>query len=140
LVYYPLWVIRYLYRGRSFQVVVDGFSGQVLYGKAPGNTLYRAAVLVGGMGLGSLIAVDGAAAALYLLTQAEGDNAIVILGAALGLFTFGTTIMWRAYRAFRYGEQFEYRRHGKKSSPGLLATPEIFTQMKDVTEWIDQLK
>ncbi len=37
LVYYPLWVLRYLYRGRSFQVVVDGFNGEVLYGKAPGS-------------------------------------------------------------------------------------------------------
>ena len=48
LVYYPLWVLRYSYRGRSFQVVVDGFSGEVLYGKAPGSVFYRAAVLVGG--------------------------------------------------------------------------------------------
>ena len=48
LVYYPLWVLRYTYRQRAFQVVVDGFSGEVLYGKAPGNSFYRAAILVGG--------------------------------------------------------------------------------------------
>ncbi len=38
LVYHPLWVLRYLFRGRAFQVVVDGYSGEILYGKAPGNT------------------------------------------------------------------------------------------------------
>src|SRR5690606_8590754 len=37
LVYYPLWVLRYLYHKRSFQVVVDGFNGEILYGKAPGS-------------------------------------------------------------------------------------------------------
>src|SRR5690606_41752721 len=50
------WVLRYLYRGRAFQVVVDGYSGKVLYGKAPGNTIYRAAVLVASMAVGALLA------------------------------------------------------------------------------------
>ena len=58
LVYYPLWVLRYLYRGRAFQVVVDGYTGEVLYGKAPGSNLYRAAVLVGGMIAGSFLSID----------------------------------------------------------------------------------
>jgi hypothetical protein len=49
LVYYPLWVARYEYRGRNYQVVVDGVNGKVLYGKAPGNIFYRALVLIGGM-------------------------------------------------------------------------------------------
>ena len=58
LVYYPLWVMRYEYRGRSFQVVVDGYSGETLYGKAPGNLYFRAGVLVGGMALGSFLSID----------------------------------------------------------------------------------
>ena len=67
LVYYPLWVLRYLYRGRSFQVVLDGYSGKVLYGKAPGNTIYRAAILVLSMAAGAFVAIDVSALAVYLL-------------------------------------------------------------------------
>src|SRR3990172_3630048 len=43
LVYFPLWVARYTFRNRSYQIVVDGTSGKVLYGKAPGNIWFRAA-------------------------------------------------------------------------------------------------
>ncbi len=103
LVYYPLWVVRYLYRGRSYQVVVDGASGQVLYGKAPGNTLYRAATLVLGMALGAFVTVDVSA---FFLSDSHGDNSFL---AVVGAFVFGLAIMAAAYRRFRYGEQFEYR-------------------------------
>jgi DNA-directed RNA polymerase subunit RPC12/RpoP len=102
MVYYPLWIVRYLYRGRAFQVAVDGSSGKVLYGKAPGNTLYRAAVLVGGMAIGALAAIDIPAAIL----SGRGDNTAV---GALIIFLIGLGIMYAAYRTFRYGEVYEYR-------------------------------
>ena len=115
LVYYPLWVLRYLYRGRSFQVMVDGYSGQVLYGKAPGNTLYRAAVLVGGMALGALVGVDGSALALYLLGRSNGDSPEGLLVGALAMVAAGFSLMAAAYRKFRYGEQYEFRGHRQLS-------------------------
>lgn len=102
MVYYPLWIVRYLYRGRAFQVAVDGSTGKVLYGKAPGNTFYRAAVLVGGMAIGALAAVDIPAAIL----SGRGDNTAI---GALVIFLIGLGIMYASYRAFRYGEQYEYR-------------------------------
>ncbi|MCS6908062.1 MAG: hypothetical protein RML93_09310 [Anaerolineales bacterium] len=106
-VYYPLWILRYLYRGRAYQVAVDGNSGQILYGKAPGNTLYRAAVLVGGMALGALVAFDVPTLLLYFGRNSdEMDGLIVLSGIAL---LVGFTIMYTAYRAFRYGEEYEYR-------------------------------
>jgi DNA-directed RNA polymerase subunit RPC12/RpoP len=104
LVYYPLWVMRYSYRNRTFQVVVDGNTGKVLYGKAPGNTLYRAAMLVGGMALGALVAID--VPALILSADSDGDN---IAALVIGALVVGGGIMFAAYRAFRYGEQYEYR-------------------------------
>jgi hypothetical protein len=113
-VYYPLWVMRYLYRERAFQVVVDGYSGQILYGKAPGSTFYRAAVLVGGMALGSIIAVDGAALALYVASQARGDAALGLAAGGVFAIGAGVALMRKAYRAFRYGEQVEYRGFEKK--------------------------
>ncbi len=110
LVYYPLWVTKYLYRGRSFQVVVDGYSGQVLYGKAPGSTVYRAAILVGGMALGALVAVDGSALAFYLGSSSSGDDVFGFIVGGLVVIGVGIGIMRAAYRKFRYGEQYEFRR------------------------------
>ncbi len=109
IVYYPAWVVRYLYRGRSFQVVVDGFDGAVLYGKAPGNVLYRAAVLVGGMALGALLAIDVPAA--ILSASEKGD----ILGVAAVAFAAGLGLMYAGWRKFRYGEHYEFHRYKEKA-------------------------
>ncbi len=106
LVYFPLYVARYDYRGRTYQAVIDGHSGEVLYGKAPGNTWYRGAALVLGMAMGSLIMVDGTALAFALLNQSNGDNSFLFLFAPL---VVGAALMWAAYRRFRYGEQIEHR-------------------------------
>lgn len=114
-VYYPLWVIRYNYKERSFQVVVDGFSGEVLYGKAPGNVYYRAAVLVGGMGFGAFLAID--VSALVLSAKSGEDN--LLIGAVIA-FAIGLGIMYGAFRTFRYGEHYEYKRYGSKSGASQL--------------------
>lgn len=103
LVYYPLWVVRYLYRGRSFQVVVDGYSGEALYGKAPGNSWYRAAVLVGGMALGSVLVVDVPA---FIINSSEDAGMGIVISAGIGI-----ALMYAAWRTFRHGEHYEYRRY-----------------------------
>jgi hypothetical protein len=111
MVYYPLWILRYLYRGRAFQVVVDGISGSVLYGKAPGNTYYRAAVLVGGMALGAFLALDVTLFALYLFSE-DSDLGAFAIAAFLG----GLALMFWAYRRFRHGEEFEFQEARKAVS------------------------
>jgi hypothetical protein len=103
LVYYPLWVGRYQYRNRSYQVVVDGLRGRVLYGKAPGNIFYRAAVLVGGMALGNLIMINGTMLAGWLVGGSDDDG----LGFVCVPFAIGVGMIVAAYRAFRYGEEVE---------------------------------
>jgi hypothetical protein len=133
LVYYPLWVVRYLYRGRAFQVVVDGFSGKVLYGKAPGNTLYRAAVLVGGMAVGAFLALDASVGVLYLGSDDD------IFGVAVAMFAVGLGLMYVAYRAYRYGEEYEHRSAGPKRIAGLENPFEAISQIKGVEEWIERL-
>ncbi len=113
LVYYPLWVVRYLYHGRSFQVVVDGVNGQVLYGKAPGSVAYRAAVLVGGMAVGAVTTIDLPALILSSSnsnSSHSGDNSFIF---ALIVFVAGLGILYTAYRTFRYSEHYEYHRFGK---------------------------
>jgi len=139
LVYYPLWVLRYLYRGRAFQVIVDGYSGQVLYGKAPGNTLYRAMVLVGGMLLGAVLAVDASATAFYLAIRAEGDSGNVLFAIGLGALAAGAGVMFSSYRAFRYGEQFEYRRLSPRKPQALPDLKDILAKPEDIGSWIGRL-
>jgi hypothetical protein len=108
-VYYPLWVMRYLYRGRAFQVVVDGVNGQVLYGKAPGSVVYRAAVLVGGMAAGAVTAVD--IPALILMSASNSDDNPLVM--ALIVFVVGLGILFASYNTYRYAEHYEYHRFGK---------------------------
>lgn len=55
IVYYPLWVLRYDYKGRTYQMLTDGATNEVLYGRAPGSTLFRVSSLVGTMFVGNLI-------------------------------------------------------------------------------------
>lgn len=117
LVYYPLWVLRYLYRGRAYQVVVDGYNGEILYGKAPGSTYYRAAVLVGGMATGALIAVDASSLVLYLAANSDDDEGGLFF-AGLALIGLGIGIMVKAYRKFRFGEIYEFRKRAGRARGG----------------------
>jgi hypothetical protein len=138
LVYYPLWVLRYLYRGRAFQVVVDGYSGQVLYGKAPGNTLYRAAMLVGGMALGAILAVDISAGAFALAFNVEGRGGGFFFFVGLAMLVAGFGMMLSAYRRFRYGEHYEFRRYGPKASLSWLDPRKLLSQMGDMQAWLNR--
>ena len=141
LVYYPLWVLRYLYRGRAFQVVVDAFSGQVLYGKAPGRTLYRAAVLVLGMALGAFLAVD-ASSAIFSLSSRSSDNSAL---GGLAFIVIGLVVMGAAYRAFRYGEQYEYRPKRARFDQVLDKPLEMLTgdfnvrNLMELEKWVERL-
>ena len=104
LVYYPLWVARYEYKNRSYQVVVDGVRGKVLYGKAPGNTFYRAAMLISGMAIGNFILVNGTIIAGRLLAESPDDDCIGVLLAPIAI---GLLLIIGGYRKFRYGEEVE---------------------------------
>ena len=127
IVYYPVWVVRYLYRGRSFQVVVDGFDGAVLYGKAPGNVLYRAAMLVGGMALGAVLAIDVPAA--IIAAAEDGD----ILAVALASFAAGAGLMIAGWRKFRYGEHYEFHRY-KEKAKSIFNTGMDLLDVKDIVK------
>ena len=135
LVYYPLWVIRYDYRGRTFQVVVDGYSGETLYGKAPGNLYFRAGVLVGGMALGAFLAIDVA----YLVADSSSKDDSV--GAALACFVGGLSVMLFAYRRYRYGEHYEYRRRYAQlgGSAWNASLPYSVRQLTDFVQKLERL-
>jgi DNA-directed RNA polymerase subunit RPC12/RpoP len=110
MVYYPLWVARYTYRNRAYQVVVDGHGGKVLYGKAPGNIWFRALMLVGGTALGSFVLVDGLAIALAIVANSSDDDTVALLALP---FVAGGALIAGGYRLFRWGEEIEQRVKGQ---------------------------
>lgn len=74
----------------------------MLYGKAPGNLLYRAVALVVGMAVGNLLLVHGTSLTSRLITDDGDGAALLILPIAAGVgFVLG------GYAAFRHGEQVE---------------------------------
>jgi hypothetical protein len=115
LVYYPLWVGRYQYRNRSYQVVVDGLRGRVLYGKAPGNIFYRAAALVGGMALGNFVMINGTLVAGWFLDSSSDEDGLGLLCLP---FAVGVGLIVAAYRTFRYGEEVEKIDAGARKASG----------------------
>lgn len=102
LVYFPVWLARYSYRNRVYQVVVDAFGGKVMYGKAPGNILYRAAALVTGLAVGNLVLVNGTILAGIAASGDDDSFGILLLPIVVGI-----ALILYGYRQFRYGEEVE---------------------------------
>jgi hypothetical protein len=125
LVYYPVWLCRYTYRNRTYQVVIDGVYGRTMYGKAPGETLYRAAALVAGLATGCMILVNGTILAGLFASGDDDGFSIILLPIAIGI-----ALILTGYRQFRYGEEVEdkpkdYQKLATSRNAGLLG--EIFS-------------
>lgn len=114
LVYYPIWIGRYNYRNRTYQVAVDGVTGDVMYGRAPGSSLYRAAALVVGLAAGNLVLINGTILAGSLIDDEDG------LGLLLLPVLFGLGLILYGYRSFRFGEEVEDKpREHQKEGVGI---------------------
>lgn len=108
LLYYPVWQARYLHRGRSYDVAVDGISGLLLRGHAPCTTERAVALTVGGFALAAFGA--GRIARLLFLphgsalarTAREGGSMmLLLLAGAAGIFL--ARLGWK--RLWQGGEQ-----------------------------------
>jgi len=89
LVYYPLWVMRYRYGGRTYQVVIDGEGRKVLHGRAPGNDLCRAGLLVGFMALANFALTTVGALSLSAGGGVNGPLLGLLLLPCLGFMYWG---------------------------------------------------
>ncbi len=94
MIYYPVWVARYTYQGRMYIATVDGVTGQMLSGRAPGDPLYQSLAVTAGTSLGGLAAAGGIIAAVSFQSE------IGIAGIILGLIVLGGT-----YWFFRHGSE-----------------------------------
>jgi len=90
-IYYPLWIIRYRFEKRSYQILIDAEDGSLVFGKAPGNDLYRA-----------LAMVLSQAAALFVATTIVRFVGVNLGGlAAMGAVVLGA--LWWGWKKFRHG-------------------------------------
>ncbi len=90
-IYYPLWVVRYHYRDRAYQILVDAEDGSLAYGKAPGNDFFRAAMLV--------LAEAGAVFIATTALQFAGEGCLAVAA----VFGIGLSIVLWGWKHFRYG-------------------------------------
>jgi len=102
LVYYPLWVLRYKYKERVYQITADAETLKFLYGRAPGNNLYRVGVLLGSMMLGNLLLSAA-------LRGAFDDGIFAAIGGSIVLMVMG-------FRKFRMGGEVKIEQKDKMKS------------------------
>ncbi|MBX7044899.1 MAG: hypothetical protein K1X86_03595 [Ignavibacteria bacterium] len=101
IVYYPLWVVRYVFQNRTYQAVVDGQDGTICYGKAPGNNLFRAVMGILGVGAGMYLAT------LFGAFSIAGESGKGALAAYVVALVLGIFIIKWGYKKFRYGGEIE---------------------------------
>jgi hypothetical protein len=111
--YYPIWVVRYSYRDRMYVVTVDGVTGQVLSGRAPGDPLFQSLAITGGSAVAGLVSGFGILGAVF--SGGESSGFLALGGLAVGL-----AVLFFTYRFFRNGSEiaegeFEGKRGTAKS-------------------------
>lgn len=126
LVYYPLWVFRYSFRGRTFQVLVDAEDGTIAYGKAPGNHLYRAFALVSACAGACFVGTTMLQHLGFLLRSENGFAALGVVGLILAAL-----VGW-GFSQFRHGGIVE-------EGTGLAVEKEAESAAKALKRALDEL-
>ncbi len=98
LLYYPVWQVRYRYRGRLYELAVDGLTGELLRGSAPREEPWSATPMAAGLALGTL-----GLGRIVRWVVAGGENAAPFLLAALA----GGALLWMALRSLAQGSEIE---------------------------------
>lgn len=123
MIYYPIWVVRYNYRDRMYMDTIDGVTGQVLSGRAPGDPMFQSIAVTAGTFFGGLAAVGGILGGDYM-----DDYRVTLVGVVAGL-----VILFLAYRFFRHGSEIVQGEFKEKRSS-------IGSGMKQITDVAKQLE
>lgn len=124
IVYYPLWVFRYSFRGRTYQALIDAEDTTLAYGKAPGNHLYRAVALVGACAGACFVGTTVLQHFSGLLSSEHGVAALGVIGLVLaGLIGWG-------YTQFRFGGVVE-EGSGRLGTTSATSIAELFKDSVD---------
>ncbi len=108
MIYYPVWVLRYTYLERVYLLTVDGVTGKVLSGRAPGDPLFQSLAITAGTSVGGLAAAGGA-----MIISSEAQIGV-------GLMVVGFAVLAAMYYFFRHGsERAEGDFLDKKKAPDM---------------------
>ncbi|MDH3365445.1 MAG: hypothetical protein OEM29_05525 [Thermoplasmata archaeon] len=122
MVYYPVWVVRYNYKERMYLTTVDGVTGQLLSGRAPGDPLFQSLAITAGSSVGGLLAAAG----------------IMLSGVAIELTAVGVVagaaMLYLTYRFFRHGS--EIIEGDFKHKPASVS--ETMKELKDVARTLQE--
>lgn len=99
IIYYPIWVVRYSYRNRMYMATVDGVTGRVLSGRAPGDPLFQSLAITVGSAVGGIAAAGGILAAG--LASGSNNSGYVAIGGLI----LGAAVLFFTYRFFRNGSE-----------------------------------
>ncbi len=125
MIYYPIWVVRYNYRERMYMDTVDGVTGQVLSGRAPGDPMFQSVAVTAGTFFGGLAAFAG-------ILLGKNDYRIAAAGVVVGAL-----ILLATYRFFRYGSEIVQGEFKEKKS--LLGGADL-KQLTNVTKQLGGLR
>lgn len=105
LIYYPFWLIKYSYKGRLYQVVVNGRRGLIISGRFPVNLAARLGPLI-------LVSAVGAFLATSLISAAMGSDPLIGFTLPIiiaPLIVFGVILFMQLFQsgltALRYGRE-----------------------------------
>ena len=105
ILYYPVWQGRYLFKGRPYEIAVDGVTGKVLCGRAPAAIHKAAALALAALALAALcfgrparqlvvraFAIGGPAGWIF---GTVGGSLMLLIGGAVAFFLAG--IAWSRF-------------------------------------------
>ncbi|HJJ50612.1 MAG TPA: hypothetical protein O0X01_03715 [Methanocorpusculum sp.] len=99
LVYYPFWIVRYAYEGRTYFATVDGITARVVSGRAPGNAGSQSTAA----GVGGAISGGALGIGIGLAIVTEGTDVgvgVLVVGVVAAIALLGYF-----YNRFRYGDE-----------------------------------
>ncbi len=94
LLYYPFWIIRYEYKGKMYFLTVDGVTGKVISGRAPGDSLWQAGAIAVGSTIGGILTGLAVPGTVYYDFRAGAFLLII-----------GVIIFMATYSFFRHGSE-----------------------------------
>lgn len=105
LIYYPLWSLHYRYRGRLYQMTVDGRTGQVHSARAPADGTRQLAAMVATY---AVLAVALAVVVWMWLGWGVARQPAAYAGTAIFILAAGAYWRFRLVKEVEYHEPFSY--------------------------------
>ncbi len=134
LIYYPLWIIRYDYKGMRYLVSVDAVEEKIVYAHFPGNPHYRV--------VNFLIVIAVINFVLTSIIQRPGDlvNALLVMEELFifVLFLFGALLVGyfkRGVKSFRFSEEVVVK-NGLRVDSGYVPAKDVWSNVGSLAqEW-----